>query len=54
VEHKEVHTQQGNVADTQIEQDYGREASECKLGGNKPEDNANGLKGMPADTRLRG
>jgi RHS repeat-associated protein len=29
---------QGNVADTQIEQDYGREASECKLGGKKPED----------------
>jgi len=29
---------QGNVADTQIEQDYGREASECKLGGRKPED----------------
>lgn len=29
---------QGNVADTQIEQDYGKEASDCKLGGKKPED----------------
>jgi RHS repeat-associated protein len=29
---------QGNVADSQIEKDYGEAASECKLGGKKPED----------------
>lgn len=28
----------GNVADSQIEKDYGAAASECKLGGKKPED----------------